>query len=168
MATAESIKAVWDIEGIVEAAVKAVLTDAAIKLAEGGANVPSFASADIAIERPRPRIEILFSLGDATGHQQVFNGDRIHDIFRGALAVQVVADSDRYADLRLLVALLRELTARWLTLINAKMDKHALKDLVPAGASPVFQTDKGYFAATLRFNGQVCIRPEAMTAIMQP
>jgi hypothetical protein len=166
MAVVESVIDVYDHETVIEAAAKAVITPrlaalvnvAALKLKVAPT---AYVSAELTMERKLPRVEILFAVGDELRQQEAIEsadaeGDPVEgkellpNCWRGTLTLQPIVHSDGYEVLRYMRAHLRDVTARWRTQLDKQLAFYNVMDVVSQGATPIFQTDKGLLACTLR------------------
>jgi hypothetical protein len=142
--TVTSASDIYDFEPTIEAAAK--------RLIEYIDGFQAFTSLDVAVERPRPRWEIVFLLGMEAEHHEALEGELFANAWTGTLALQVIVDSDRLDVLRDWRARMRAAVAHWKTKLDEACPFYAINYVRSQGASPMFSPDKGIIACTLRYS----------------
>ena len=160
MATVASSLDVYDFESVIECAVKAVLE---------ANDLTTYTSADASVERVLPRVEVAFSPGGETGHAEFLpngtDGELLANEWLGSLALMVIVKSNAVDDLKVNRAKVRDVAARFRTLLDAECALHSILEVRGAGASPSFATEKGWLACTLRYNVKFGLVPGALVEL---
>ena len=159
MATVASSLDVYDFESVIEGAAKAVLE---------AHDLTTYTSADASVERVLPRVEVAFSPGGETGHAENVpgaSGELLANEWLGSLALMVIVKSNAVEELRANRAKVRDVAARFRTTLDAACALHSILEVKGAGASPVFATEKGWLACTLRYNVRFGLVPGALVEL---
>lgn len=116
------------------------------------------------LSRDSERIEVRFTLGEATGHMHPYRGGYMRwDAWNAQLAVQLItkiADSD-HARIR---GVLRAWGSNLQSILNTSGDLvfwRVSEQAMDAGTTNLYRTESGYEASTLVFRLKIHIRPDA-------
>lgn len=166
MAQVASVIDVYDFENVIESAAKEVL------VAAGIANV--YAGADAGMDRAIPRVEVIYQHGaEMQSHELLTEaGDTpiyepVCNAWRGTLSIQPIVASGNASELATMRAKCRDVAARWKKFLMVSMPHHLLIDCVGAGAQPMFATDRGLWACTLRYTISFRLRDNALNELNQ-
>ncbi|MGC3961326.1 MAG: hypothetical protein QM813_26385 [Verrucomicrobiota bacterium] len=123
-------------------------------------------------KRPRPRVELFFTVGAETGHRLGALPYFRADAFAGQLLVIVVSNTrpvevgtQEHSEFRSAV---RNLMAKATYLLkvnreaaNDMMPNHAVHSVVHSGSTPSYESDQGYYETTIQYDLKFSIQPEA-------
>lgn len=157
--------AVYDFETAIEAALYGVF------VAEGIADT-FYSGSQQDFDRPRPRVELYFSVGSQTGHIRPDATYYRPDAFSGSLTVRIVSNSkpgtDSTAEHSAYRATVRNIMAkaRGLLVADAAGDDtllpyHTINDIVQSGSNPSYEGQEGFFETSLNYDLKFNIRPAA-------
>lgn len=173
--TATECIPLYSFEEAIEAAVKAVL------VAENLAAYTTYDTPEL--ERSRPRVEIEFQTGPATGHRSIATEVYRPDCFTGNCAITVVTntgdvetDTDTpansaaraHAQYRAVVRYLMAGIETALTTDDAGTDTllpyHSVNRFVENGTSPTIEHESGVMVSQINYDVHFNIRPAAWPA----
>jgi hypothetical protein len=162
----------YDFETAIEAAVQAVF------VANDLEAYTSFSSPEM--DRPRPRVEIEFQTGPATGHRSTFDDVYRPDCFTGNCSITVITNTGdaensgevpsnsaarAHAQYRALVRFHSATIETTLTNDAAGDDTmlpyHSLNRFVESGTSPTIHHESGVLASQINFDVHFNIRSSA-------
>ena len=132
----------YDFETIIETGAKSLLT------AEG---FVVFSSTDILVDRPVPRVEVRFQLGEEADHHEWCPPEQLANAWRGTLDAQVITATNDVATLRDWRARVREAISHWETALDAVCPNLSILYCRCQGATTIQATDKGYIACTITY-----------------
>ena len=162
--TANDCIQIYDYEKAIESAVQAILID-------GGVSAyTSFSEPEM--EKDRPRVEIEFQTGTATGHRATSDSVYRPDSFTGICSITVVTNTSdnaggaqAHSEYRSLVRFVCAQIETTLTDDAAGggtlLPYHSVNRFIENGTSPTIHHDSGVLASQINFDVHFNIRPDA-------
>lgn len=127
---------------------------------EAGDIIAWTAADDPALQRERPRVELVFQVGPATDHLQTVTLDTVtgclvHDSYTGVLMISAYTKAD-YAEHIAYLAKIRAVASRLIYMET--LDFHEIYAVTPAGTTAAIQPEEGVYEARLQYNLGFCVK----------